>query len=283
MARQQPPERGPVALNDVVAAALDITGYAVRTSSIEVDARSRATTFRRSWPTPTSCTRCCSTSSSTRSSRCRTSRRRAASASTSALRRARATRCASPSPTTARAFPPHLRARVFEPYFTTKPTGVGLGVGLAVSLGIVEAHGGTLTVECPREGGAVFTVTLPVGAIDAPRGGRARRRRRRATAQRAILIVDDEPEIRDTLAEILAGARHRVVDGGSGREALRADGRRALRRDPHRHPHARPRRSRALPGDRAALARAARRAWSSSPATRSRRRCASSSPRAAGR
>ena len=36
MARQQPPERGPVAINDVVTAALDITGYAVRTSSIEV-------------------------------------------------------------------------------------------------------------------------------------------------------------------------------------------------------------------------------------------------------
>src|SRR5213075_2906978 len=61
--------------------------------------------------------------------------------------------------------PAHLRARVFEPYFTTKPTGVGTGVGLAVSLGIVEAHGGTLTVDCPIEGGAVFKIALPVGVL----------------------------------------------------------------------------------------------------------------------
>ncbi len=60
--------------------------------------------------------------------------------------------------------PAHLRARIFEPYFTTKPIGVGLGVGLAVSLGIVEAHGGTLTVDCPSSGGAAFTVSLPVSA-----------------------------------------------------------------------------------------------------------------------
>src|SRR5262249_33088122 len=58
--------------------------------------------------------------------------------------------------------PEHLRARVFEPYFTTKPTGMGTGVGLAVSHGIVAAHGGTLTLDCPEMGGAVFTVTLPV-------------------------------------------------------------------------------------------------------------------------
>ena len=63
--------------------------------------------------------------------------------------------------------PEPLRARVFEPYFTTKPTGIGTGVGLAVSHGIVAAHGGTLTVDCPVEGGAVFTIVLPVGAVDA--------------------------------------------------------------------------------------------------------------------
>src|SRR5207245_3098555 len=63
--------------------------------------------------------------------------------------------------------PAHLRARVFEPYFTTKPTGIGTGVGLAVSLGIVEAHGGTLAVNCPIEGGAAFTILLPVGVVEA--------------------------------------------------------------------------------------------------------------------
>ena len=94
---------------------------------------------------------------------------RAASASRRPLRRRCADRCASRSPTTDPAFRRELRARVFEPYFTTKPIGVGTGVGLAVSLGIVEAHGGTLSVDCPPAGGAVFTFALPVGAAGSPR------------------------------------------------------------------------------------------------------------------
>jgi two-component system NtrC family sensor kinase len=61
---------------------------------------------------------------------------------------------------------------VFEPFFTTKPTGTGTGVGLAVSLGIVEAHGGTLTVDCPRGGGAAFTIALPSVAGSANAEGR---------------------------------------------------------------------------------------------------------------
>jgi two-component system NtrC family sensor kinase len=52
--------------------------------------------------------------------------------------------------------PSAIRSRIFDPYFTTKPPGGGTGVGLAVSLGIVESHSGSLTVECPPEGGAVF-------------------------------------------------------------------------------------------------------------------------------
>jgi two-component system NtrC family sensor kinase len=115
--------------------------------------------------------------------------------------------------------PEHLRVRVFEPYFTTKPTGIGLGVGLAVSLGIIEAHGGTLGVECPRQGGAIFTITLPVGCVDAPRADAAPALRA-SEPRRTILIVDDEPEIRETLADILGHGRHRVVTASSGRQAL---------------------------------------------------------------
>jgi two-component system NtrC family sensor kinase len=115
---------------------------------------------------------------------------------------------------------PHpLRARVFEPYFTTKPTGFGTGVGLAVSLGIVEAHGGTLTVDCPVDGGAVFTIALPVGSA-AETTVTPSSREPASPGQLSILIVDDEAEIRDTLTEILTGARHRVIAVGSGREAL---------------------------------------------------------------
>ena len=117
------------------------------------------------------------------------------------------------------AFPHILRARIFEPYFTTKPTGVGTGVGLAVSLGIAEAHGGTLAVACPDEGGAVFTLTLPIGTVDAARAVAAPPAKANAGLC-TILIVDDESDIRDALAEILQGAQHRIVTASSGREAL---------------------------------------------------------------
>jgi two-component system NtrC family sensor kinase len=116
--------------------------------------------------------------------------------------------------------PEHLRARVFEPYFTTKPIGSGTGVGLAVSLGIVEAHGGTLSVDCPPRGGAVFTIMLPVGTFEAALAEVPAAPIAAPAALRSVLIVDDEAEIRETLSEILAAARHRVVTAASGREAL---------------------------------------------------------------
>lgn len=56
--------------------------------------------------------------------------------------------------------PPDVRARLFEPFFTTKSRGTGLG--LVTSRRIVEAHGGTLTIECPPDGGTTALVELPV-------------------------------------------------------------------------------------------------------------------------
>ncbi|MFP4343854.1 MAG: response regulator [Anaerolineales bacterium] len=54
---------------------------------------------------------------------------------------------------------PEAREHLFEPFNTTKPTGTGLG--LAISYGIIERHGGTITVESPPNGGATFIVQLP--------------------------------------------------------------------------------------------------------------------------
>ena len=57
-----------------------------------------------------------------------------------------------------------LQAKVFEPFFTTKPPGQGTGLGLAICYGIVNDHGGQLELVSPEETGAVFRVSLPVGA-----------------------------------------------------------------------------------------------------------------------
>ncbi len=59
--------------------------------------------------------------------------------------------------------PAHL-SRIFDPFFTTKSVGKGTGLGLSISYGIVEQHGGHLTVENLPQGGARFTLTLPLAA-----------------------------------------------------------------------------------------------------------------------
>jgi signal transduction histidine kinase len=65
--------------------------------------------------------------------------------------------------------PDEDRERVFDPFFSTKDPGKGVGLGLAVVARTVDESGGVIWVDRAREGGAVFKVFLPqVGAADAP-------------------------------------------------------------------------------------------------------------------
>jgi two-component system NtrC family sensor kinase len=218
MARQQRPERGAVAINDVVAAALDIAGYAIRTSSIEVTldlGRGLPRVLADADQLHQVLLNLIINAQQSLQERAMPRRIRVASRFDVGADMVEIV-VADNGP----GIPAHLRARIFEPYFTTKPIGIGLGVGLAVSLGIVEAHGGSLTVDCPAEGGAAFSIRLPVGdaaAASVEDGAPPKTVGR----QRTILVVDDEEEIRATLSEILTGAGHHVVTVNSGREALK--------------------------------------------------------------
>src|SRR5689334_4275087 len=217
MARQQQPERGPVAINDVVTDALDIAAYAVRTSSIHVTvelAHDVPLIFADADQLHQVLLNLIINAQQSLQEHPAPRRLRVTTAFDAAAGVVRVS-VADNGP----GIPPALRARIFEPYFTTKPIGIGTGVGLAVSLGIAEAHGATLVVDCPPEGGAVFTVSLPVGTL-ATADVASASTWAAGTRRRTILVVDDEAEIREALADILLGERHRVVTATSGREAL---------------------------------------------------------------
>ncbi|HEX6464815.1 MAG TPA: ATP-binding protein, partial [Vicinamibacterales bacterium] len=56
---------------------------------------------------------------------------------------------------------PEIMPRIFDPFFTTKEVGQGTGLGLAITYGIIQEHGGTITAENGRDGGAIFSIELP--------------------------------------------------------------------------------------------------------------------------
>jgi PAS domain S-box-containing protein len=115
---------------------------------------------------------------------------------------------------------PANRQRIFEPFFTTKPTGMGTGIGLSLCHSIVIAHGGTIECRESPEGGALFRVSLPVGQTGVEKKAEPARPRATVTSNHPILIVDDEPEIAEMLAEILQSGGYRTAIAHSGREAL---------------------------------------------------------------
>ncbi|HEY0043674.1 MAG TPA: PAS domain-containing protein [Allosphingosinicella sp.] len=120
--------------------------------------------------------------------------------------------------------PDKVKGRIFEPFFTTKPQGQGTGVGLSFSEGIIQAHGGALTLE-PSRRGAHFRITLPACAkgelvavpID-PEIAAARDKSARARA----LVVEDEPDVAETLSELLEREGYSVTHASDGAAALMA-------------------------------------------------------------
>jgi len=119
-----------------------------------------------------------------------------------------------------------VRARIFDPFFTTKEVGIGTGVGLTVSHGIIESHDGTLGVTSEPGRGATFTVSLPQCRGPAAAGettaAAATPAHPGAAATGRVLVVDDEPEVSETLCDIVALDGHEVEVASSGQMALRA-------------------------------------------------------------
>jgi two-component system NtrC family sensor kinase len=114
---------------------------------------------------------------------------------------------------------PDLRSRVFEPFFTTKPVGSGTGIGLSICHAFVTAHGGSIEIDETPGGGATFKIRLPVVAVEAADpatpteavSGIARRR---------ALVIDDERDLAELLAEMLEREGFAVEVAFDGENAL---------------------------------------------------------------
>jgi PAS domain S-box-containing protein len=124
-----------------------------------------------------------------------------------------------------------LRAKIFDPYFTTKPSATGLG--LAISYSVVKKHGGLLLLENSSPQGSVFAFYLRASEKAAKRmpRGRAGGRPFRYNHQR-ILVMDDEEAIRELTSQLLGTLGYEVTAVPDGLEAVRLY-ERALRKGEH--------------------------------------------------
>jgi CheY-like chemotaxis protein len=121
--------------------------------------------------------------------------------------------------------------RIFDPFFTTKDAGEGTGLGLTISYGIIEQHGGRIWAESRPGKGTAFTIELPVVAAQSP--ARAASPASHATPSTSvgrhhILVVDDEEAIQKLLTGVLQMDGHLVAVASNGREALDRVGKEAF-------------------------------------------------------
>jgi signal transduction histidine kinase len=120
-----------------------------------------------------------------------------------------------------------VREHIFDPFYTTKPTGEGTGLGLSISHGIITQHGGTISVESRAGHGTVMRITLPIApeapAVEPPpsREGIGKKPARKAFR---ALVIDDERDILEMVEQAVEklDCRATLLHGSAGVEAALA-------------------------------------------------------------
>jgi signal transduction histidine kinase/ActR/RegA family two-component response regulator len=116
---------------------------------------------------------------------------------------------------------PEVVERAFEPFFTTKPQGEGTGLGLAVSWGIVQQHGGFIRCASEVGAGSTFEIYLPVVEQLAAESSPPHEASAPGGTER-ILFADDQPYLLDIVARVLSRAGYSVVAVANGAAAVAA-------------------------------------------------------------
>ena len=110
--------------------------------------------------------------------------------------------------------------RIFEPFYTTKGVGSGIGLGLAIVYGIVQSHHGLILCESNRDAGTTFRVYLPAQEREGAAPAKEERKRGDYRGAETIIIVDDEPDIIDIGQNTLEQFGYTVLTARSGEEAV---------------------------------------------------------------
>ena len=218
MARQQPTRSSNVAIEDVISNAVEVAGYAIRSSDVQLSI-SLQPGLPPIWADPDQLSQVLINLlvNAEQALHGWDGPRRIA---LSARRDTRSGQVVVRVGDTGPGIPKDILPRIFEPFFTTKEVGSGTGIGLSFCHRIVQSHGGTITVETGDGRGSTFVVSLPISAT-ADVDDATEHHDPVEAAGLSCLVVDDEKEVGDLVAEVLAHDGFEVTVARSGEEALK--------------------------------------------------------------
>lgn len=108
--------------------------------------------------------------------------------------------------------------KIFDPYFSTKPNGTGLGLTIAYS--IVKNHKGTVTVDSQQGKGAVFSFLLPAARAEEKTAAQPSRGASSATRALRVLVMDDDAAVRTVVTQLLKTSGYAVSCASTGEETI---------------------------------------------------------------
>ena len=114
-----------------------------------------------------------------------------------------------------------LKAKIFEPYFSTKDGGSNLGIGLYLIDRVIKDHGGFIEFESEKDKGTVFRLYIPVlSGVISKTNMEEIALRKDVLKHKSVLIVDDEPMVREFVRGVLAETSAEIFEAADGNEAL---------------------------------------------------------------